>query len=53
MLKPDDYAMKISKLFSIIEGQGGWAILNITIHTSNIRGTRMEKYGYNSHPDIS
>ena len=43
LLKYEDYDMKIFKLFSVLEYQGGQVRLNITIHPSNMRGKRMEK----------
>ena len=44
LLKSDNSAMKIFKLFYVIEYQGGWVIMKIIIHHSKIMGTCMEKY---------
>ena len=43
LLESENPAMKIFKLFSIIEGQGGYIRFNIAIHPSKVRGTLMEK----------
>ena len=45
--KSEYSAMKIFKVFSIIERQGIYIRLDITIHPSNMRGDQMEKSGYN------
>ena len=42
-LESENPAMKIFKLFSILEGRGGYIRLNITIHPSKVRGTQIEK----------
>ena len=39
LLKSENPAMKIFKLFSVLEGQGGYIRLKISIHSSNVRGT--------------
>ena len=43
MFESENPAMKVFKLFSIIEGQGGYIRLNITIHPSKVRITQMDK----------
>ena len=47
LLQSDDSAIKIFKLFSVLEFQGGWVVLNTTIHPSKIRGARMDNTVYN------
>ena len=44
-MESENYAMKISKLFSVLECKDGLVRLNITIHNSNIRGAKMENSG--------
>ena len=46
-MESENYAMKISKLFSVLECKDGLVRLNITIHNSNIRGAKMENSGQN------
>ena len=38
LLESENPAMEIFKLFSILEGQSGYIRLNITIHSSKLRG---------------
>ena len=38
LLESENPAMKIFKLFSIPEGQGGYIRLNIAMHSSKVRG---------------
>ena len=40
--------MKILKLFYFLEVQGGQLRLVTIIYDSNMRGSGMDKYGYNS-----
>ena len=44
-MESENPAMKILRLLSVLEYQGGYIRSNITIHTSTVRGTLMEKYG--------
>ena len=48
LLESENPAMKVFKLFSILEHQGGYIRLNITIRPSRVRITLMEKSGENS-----
>ena len=43
LLKIENSAMKIFKLFSVIKFHGEWVRMNITIHPSTMRGSHMEK----------
>ena len=47
LFKSDNYDMKIFDLFSVLELQGGYSRLKITINTYNMRGAWMDKSGYN------
>lgn len=46
-IKSENYAVKIIKFFSLIEGPGDQLRLDTTIHDSNTRGSCMDNYGYN------
>ena len=45
LLESENPDMKIFKLFSILEDQGGYIKLNITIHNYKVRGTWMDNPG--------
>ena len=47
MLESDNYTMKVLKLFSVLEGQGGQFRLDIAVNATNMRGPCMEESGKN------